>query len=80
MKNTKKLYTPSGKCDNQQQYKFIIQAEMVSTPEIFTDNSQISPGTSVTVRYTIARKALRLFTGVLDVKNKTAVRRVGDAG
>ena len=39
----------------------------------------MSPGDSVTVINPNARKSLRLFTGVLDVKNKTDVRQVGAA-
>ena len=49
---------------------------MVYTPDIFIDNSPISPGTPMIVKKCIARKSIRLFTEVLDVKNKTAVRRV----
>ena len=51
---------------------------MVSTPERFTDNSPIPPGPSVTIINPSAAKSLHLFTEVLDVKNKSAVRRVGD--
>ena len=31
LKNTKKLYKTAGKCDDQNQYKTIIEAAMVST-------------------------------------------------
>ena len=37
-----KLYKHYGKCDDQQQFKGILEADMVSTPEGFTDNSPIS--------------------------------------
>ena len=52
---------------------------MISTNEIFTENSPMSPGPYVTVKNPSVRKSLRLFTEVLYVKKKTAVRRVGDA-
>ena len=52
---------------------------MVSTPEGFNDNSPISPMTSTPVKKPSARKSLCLFTNILDVKNKTATRRVGAA-
>ena len=45
LKNIKKLYQYAGKCDNQQQFKDIIEADMVSTPELFTNNSSIYPMT-----------------------------------
>ena len=49
---------------------------MVSTPDIFTENSAMSPETFVTDRNLSARKPPRLFTEVLDVKKKASVRRV----
>ena len=50
---------------------------MVTTPERFTENIPISPGPSVTVKNTIARISLRLFTELFYVKNKTSILRVG---
>ena len=44
---------------------------MVSTPEVFTDDSPISPMTSTQVKKSSAGKSLCLFTNILDVKNKT---------
>ena len=55
----------------------MIETSMVSTSEIFTDNSPMSPGPSVTVINTIARKPLFLFTEFLDVKKENSVRWVG---
>ena len=52
---------------------------MVSTPEIFTDNSPVSPRPPMIVKNCSAKQSLRLFTEVLDVKNKTAVCWVGAA-
>ena len=52
---------------------------MVSTPDRFISKSPISPKPSVTVINHNARKSLHIFTEVLNVKNKTAVDRVGAA-
>ena len=62
LENINKLYKSYGKFDNQQQYKDIIEAEMISTTEIFTDNIPISPGPSVTVKNPITRQLLHIFT------------------
>ena len=75
--NIKKLYRQSGKCDNQKQFKDIIEAGMVSTPEIFTNDIPISPMTLTPVKKPRAQKSLCLFNNILDMK-KTAPRRVGD--
>ena len=48
--NIKKLYKYSKKIDGQQQYKAILEASMVSIPEVFTDNSPMSPTQSVPVK------------------------------
>ena len=45
LENIKKLYKQAGKCDEQQQFKYILEADMVSAPEVFTDDSPISPTT-----------------------------------
>ena len=66
-----KVYKHAGKCDNQQQFKYIIEAAMVCTP--------ISPMISSPVKKPIARKSLCLFTSILDVKYKTATRLFGAA-
>ena len=66
----KKLYKQSGKCDDQQQFKDILEADMVSTPEGFTDNSPISPMTSSPVKKTSAQKSLCMFTNILDMNKK----------
>ena len=50
---------------------------MVSTPGGFTDNRPISPMKPTPVKKTSARKALCLFTKLLDVKNKTDAHQVG---
>ena len=33
LENIRKIYKQSGKCDDQQQFKYIIEADMVSNPE-----------------------------------------------
>ena len=78
LENICKLYKISGKCDNQQQYKTILEASMVSTPEGFIENSPMSPSPSITVKQ-CAMKALRQFLEALDVKHKTDVLRLGAA-
>ena len=74
LENIKKLYKQAGKCDEQQQFKYIVQDAMVSTPEGFTNNSPISPKTSTPVKKPSAQKSLYMFTNVLDVKKRTATR------
>ena len=39
MNNIKKIYQHTGKCDDQQNLKDIIEATLLSTPEVFIDNS-----------------------------------------
>ena len=56
LENIKKLYKSASKCDNQNQYKSILEAVMVSTTEIFTENSTMSPGLSMTYKNPSARK------------------------
>ena len=73
LENIKKLYTSAGKCDGKLQFKSIIESPMVSTTDIFTDNSSMSSGPPMIVKNCSARKPLHLFTEVLDVKNKTSV-------
>ena len=49
LENIKKLQKSIGKCENQQQYKAILGAAMVSTPELLMDNSPMSLSTSTPV-------------------------------
>ena len=67
---TWKKYKQAGKCDNQQQFKDIIEDAMVITTEVFTDGSPIYHMTSTLVNKPHARKSLCLFTNILDVKKK----------
>ena len=79
LENIKKVYKKSGKCDDQQQFKYIIEDAMVSNPEGFTNNSPIPPRKSPPVKKPSAQKSLCMFTNILEVKKKTAYRQVGAA-
>ena len=68
LENIKKLYKYGGKCDNQQKYKYIIEAAMVSTPEEITDKIPMSHITYVPVNKSCARKSLHQFSELLDIK------------
>ena len=76
LENIKNKYKQAGKCDDQQQFKDIIEADMVYTPERFTNNSYISPMKSTPIKKPSYRKSLCLFTNIFEVK-KTAYLRVG---
>ena len=45
MNNIKNIYQHASKCDNQQNLNGIIDADMVSTPEVVIDNSPNLPMT-----------------------------------
>ena len=74
LQNIKKVYQHAVNCDNQQQFKDILEANMVSTPELITDNSPRSPMTPTPVKKPSAIKSLFLFTNILYVKNKIDIR------
>ena len=61
LENIKNLYKSAGKYDDQQQYKAIIEAAIVYTTELFTDNITMSPSQSVIVKNPSARKSFRQF-------------------
>ena len=73
------MYKHDIKCDDKQQFKDILEDDMVSTPEGFTNNSPRYPMTPTPVKKPSASKSLCLFTNILDVRKKTDSRRVGDA-
>ena len=75
MNNTKKIYQHAGKCDDQQNLKDIIYADILSTPEGVTDNSPNVHMTTTPFKKPSASKSLCLFTNILDVQPKTAKRR-----
>ena len=74
MNNIKNIYQHAGKFDDQQNLKDILDAALLSTPEVVTDNSPNVPMKSTPVKKPSARKSLCLFTNILDVKPKIAKR------
>ena len=70
LQNINKLYQHAGKCYYQQQFKDILEASKVSTPEVFIDNSPRSPTTPTPVKKSSARKSLRLLTNILNKTKK----------
>ena len=56
IQNINKLDQHAGKCDDQQKFKDIIEAAIVYTLEVFTDNSLISPMTPKPVNKPSAQK------------------------
>ena len=75
MKNIKKIYQYAGNCNDQQNLKDILETDILSTPEGFTDNSPNMHITSSPVKKTSDKKSLCLFTKILAVKPTTAKRR-----
>ena len=67
LKKVETLYKHAGKCDNQKQFKDILEDSMVYTPEGFTNDSALSPMTSTPVKKPRARKSLCLFTNIYEV-------------
>ena len=74
MNNIKNIYQHAGKCDDQQNLKDIIYADLLSTPEGVTDNSPNVHMTSTPVKKPSTGKSLCLFTTILYVKPKTEKR------
>ena len=79
LNNIKHIFQHAVKCDDQQKLKDILDASMVSNLEEVTDDSHNVPMTSTPVKKLSASKSLCLFTNILNVKNKRAKCRVGDA-
>ena len=77
LNNIKKIYQHAGKCDDQQNLNDILDADMVLTPKGFTDDSPNLPMTSTPVKKPSASKSLCLFTNILNLKEKIAIRCVG---
>ena len=77
--NIKKIYQHAVKCDDQQNLNDVPEVALLYTPKGVTDNSPSVPMTSTIVKKPSARKALCLFTTILDVKPKTEKRRFVDA-
>ena len=58
MNNIKKIYQHAGKCDDQQNLKNILDADLISTPEGVTYNSPNAPMASTPVKKPSAGKSL----------------------
>ena len=69
----RKVYKTKGKSYYQQQYKTMIEAEMVSTHEGCTENIPMTPNPFVSTKKPIVRKPLSQFSDTLYVHHKTAV-------
>ena len=65
LENIKKLFKTTGKYEDQQQYKSMIKAALVSTPEGCTNNIPMEPNPYVSNRNNISRRPFRKFTGTL---------------
>ena len=76
MNNIKNIYQHSGKCDDQQNLKGILESALLSTPEGFLDNSPNVLITSTTFKKPSASKSLFLFTNILDVKPAAGKRHI----
>ena len=63
----KNIYQHDGKCDDQQNLKDILDAAMVSTPEVVTYDSPNVPMTSTPFKTLSSRKSLCLFTNIFYV-------------
>ena len=72
MNNIKTIYQHAGNCDDQQNLKDILEADILSTPEGVTNNIPNVNLTSSPAKKPSARKPLCLFTNILDVKPTTA--------
>ena len=77
--NIKKLYKCTGKIDDQQQYKAIIEVAMVSNTEGLTRISSMDVGTLINMNNTSKRKFLSQFLELLNVKQNNSVHRLGSA-
>ena len=75
MNNIKNIYQHSGTCYDQQNLKDILESDILSTPEGFTDKIPNVYMTSTLVKKPSARKSLCLFTNILAVESTTAKRR-----
>ena len=83
LKNIKKIYQNAGKCDDQQNLKDIIDADMVSTPEEVTEVSPSLRITQTKIKNPSDRNSLcysptylmlkeELISAVLNLQNKNS--------
>ena len=71
--NINNIYQHAGKCDDQQNIKDVLDADMLYIPEKITDVSPSLRKTPTTVKKTSASKSLCLFTNIFDIKNITSI-------
>ena len=69
-----KVYKQAGKRDYQQHLKDLCEDTMVSSTEVFTDNSPIYTMTSTPIKKPSAQKLLCIFTNILEVKKMLTVK------
>ena len=74
MNNIKTINQHAGKCDDQQNLKYIIDTDILSNPEGFTYISPNVHMTSTPIKKPSARKSLCLFTIILVIHPKTATK------
>ena len=75
--NIKKLYKSAVKCDDQRQYKIIIEAAVFYTSGGLTNNSTMAMGASDTQNNPIKRKYIGPFLELLCVKQKNWYPLIG---
>ena len=68
LNNIKKMYQHAGKCDDQENIRDIIYADMLYTPEDVTDDSTILTMKSTTVKKVSAGKSLVFSSKYLMLK------------
>ena len=69
LEKIKKFYKYSGKCDDQHQYKAILESEIFSNPEEFTDKIPLSHDQYETAKNRSASNSPHQFSYMLDIKN-----------
>ena len=74
-----KWYKTEGKCNDQQQYKAITEAEIMLAPEGCTYNSPMTRIQYEPTKNPSARKSLCKVSEASNVKDKTAVCRLDAA-
>ena len=79
LNNIKNIYQHAGRCDDQKNLKYIIDAAMVLNPKEVADDIPNVTMTSTPVKKPSGSKSKCLFTNILNVKNKTAKHCVGFA-
>ena len=70
MNNIKNIYQHAGKCGDQQNLQDVIDAAMMSTPEVGTDKIPNLSMKSTPVKKPSARKSLCLFANIINVLKK----------